>query len=249
MTEQQHIIIDKNASVVTIRLNRPAKKNAFTQQMYSEATAALKAADEDETIKVVVFEGSGDSFSAGNDLNAFLSIESLDETAPPFKFLHLLNKVKVTLVAKVNGLAIGIGTTLLLHCDLVYAADNAVFALPFVQLGLLPEAGSSLLLPRIMGHQRASELLLLGDSFSANKAQQYGLVNDVVEADKLNTRVDEVVEHLVKQSRGALRTSKKLIKTESDTVSERISLEAGYFAKALSSDTAKQAIAAKLKKN
>lgn len=248
MTEQ-HIIIDKKPSVVTIRLNRPDKKNAFTQQMYSEATAALKAADEDESIKVVVFEGSGDSFSAGNDLNDFLAIESLDETAPPFKFLHLLNKVNVTIVAKVNGLAIGIGTTLLLHCDLVYSADNAIFALPFVQLGLLPEAGSSLLLPRIMGHQRASELLLLGDTFSADKAHHYGLVNEVVSANDLDQHVEQVVSHLVKQSRNALRTSKKLIKTESDTVSERISLEAGYFAKALSSDTAKQAIAAKLKKN
>ncbi|MAK71413.1 MAG: enoyl-CoA hydratase [Idiomarinaceae bacterium] len=175
-------------------------------------------------------------------------MENLDESAPPFKFLHTINRVTVPIVAKVNGLAIGIGTTLLLHCDLVYASDNATFALPFVKLGLLPEAGSSLLLPRLCGHQRASELLLLGDNFSARQAQQFGFVNAVVAADELDQQVDNVIAKLTSQSRQALRISKQLIKSPQQSVADRISHEAGYFAKALSSDEAKQAIAAKLQK-
>ena len=234
--------------VVRIKLNRPEKKNAFTQAMYTACEQALIAADNDASVSVVVFEGAGDSFSSGNDLNDFLAIENLDESAPPFKFLHTINRVTVPIVAKVNGLAIGIGTTLLLHCDLVYASEHATFALPFVKLGLLPEAGSSLLLPLLCGHQRASELLLLGDNFSARQAQQFGFVNGVVAADELDQHVDNVIAKLTSQSRQALRISKQLIKSPQQSVADRISHEAGYFAKALSSDEAKQAIAAKLQK-
>lgn len=245
---EQHVEVIEQAGVVHIRLNRPAKKNAFTQAMYTACEQALTAADNNPAVSAVVFESANDSFSSGNDLNDFLSIEKLDESAPPFQFLQTLARVEVPIVAKVNGLAIGIGTTLLLHCDLVYASEDAVFALPFVKLGLLPEAGSSLLLPRLCGHQFASELLLLGDNFDAQKAQQVGIVNQVVANDDLDDTVDAVLEKLTKQSRQALRVSKKLIKAPQQTVSERISLEAGYFAKALSSDEAKQAIAAKLQK-
>lgn len=242
------VTITKADGVVRIKLNRPEKKNAFTQAMYSACENALIDADKDDSVSVVLFEGEGDSFSSGNDLNDFLAIEKLDESAPPFKFLHTINRVTVPIVAKVNGLAIGIGTTLLLHCDLVYAGDNAVFALPFVKLGLLPEAGSSLLLPRLCGHQRASELLLLGDNFSAQQAQQFGFVNQVVPAAELDQHVEGVINQLTAQSRHALRVSKQLIKSPQQSVADRISHEAGYFAKALSSDEAKRAIAAKLQK-
>lgn len=244
----EHVNIVQQSGVMRIQLNRPDKKNAFTQAMYEHCEEALLQADADDSVNVVVFESIGDSFSAGNDLNDFLAIESLDESAPPFRFLHTLNKVDVTIVAKVNGLAIGIGTTLLLHCDLVYASEDALFALPFVKLGLLPEAGSSLLLPRLCGHQLASELLLLGDNFSAERAAQLGLVNKVVTATELDAQVDSVVAKLTSSSRNALRTSKRLIKAPQQTTAERISYEAGYFAEALSSDAAKQAIQAKLQK-
>ena len=245
---EQHVELIQQDGIVRIRLNRPEKKNAFTQAMYDTCEQALSDADADESVIAVIFESAGDSFSSGNDLNDFLAVENLDETAPPFRFLHTLNRVNVPIVAKVNGLAIGIGTTLLLHCDLVYASEEALFALPFVKLGLLPEAGSSLLLPRLCGHQLASELLLLGDNFTANKAQQLGLVNAVLPAEQLASHVEGVLEKLTSQSRQALRTSKKMIKAPQQTVAERISHEAGYFAKALSSDAARQAIAAKLKK-
>ncbi|WP_404399751.1 enoyl-CoA hydratase [Idiomarina seosinensis] len=247
MTEQQVQVIEQD-QLVRIRLNRPDKKNAFSQAMYRICEEALKNADNDLKIKAVVFESSGDSFSSGNDLNDFLAVENLDESAPPFRFLHTLNQVTVPVVAKVNGLAIGIGTTLLLHCDLVYSSDQAVFALPFVKLGLLPEAGSSLLLPRLCGHQKASELLLLGNNFDAHQAQQLGIVNQIFSAEQLDEQVEAVLSQLAGQSAQALRTSKKLIKAPQQSVAERISLEAGYFANALASDAAKEAIAAKLQK-
>lgn len=243
-----HVQVSHANGVVRIRLNRPEKKNAFNQSMYSACEQALIDADNDASVAVVVFEGAGDSFSSGNDLNDFLAIETLDESAPPFRFLHTINRVSVPIVAKVNGLAIGIGTTLLLHCDLVYASNNATFALPFVKLGLLPEAGSSLLLPHLCGHQRAAELLLLGDNFSAKQARELGLVNRVVDAEQLDATVDAVVEQLTSSSRHALRVSKTLMKAPQQSVADRISHEAGYFAKALASPDARRAIAAKLEK-
>lgn len=245
---EQHVVVTHQDGVTRIRLNRPEKKNAFTQAMYTACEQALIDAEQHQDISAVLFESTGDSFSSGNDLNDFLAIENLDESAPPFKFLQTLNKVNVPIVAKVNGLAIGIGTTLLLHCDLVYASDEAVFALPFVKLGLLPEAGSSLLLPRLCGHQQAAELLLLGDTFNAHKAQQLGLVNEVLSAEQLDARTEQVLTQLTTLSRQALRTSKQLLKAPQQSVAERISHEAGFFAKALSSAEAREAIAAKLQK-
>lgn len=245
---KQPVIIKRDNGVVRIRLNRPEKKNAFTQEMYTLCDEALQEADNDKSINAVVFEGEGDSFSAGNDLNDFLAVENLDESAPPFRFLHTLNKVEVPVVAAVNGLAIGIGTTLLLHCDIVISSNEAVYALPFVQLGLLPEAGSSLLLPQICGYQKAAELLLLGESFDGQTALELGFVNHVVSSEQLNDKVEDVLNKLIAQSGAALRVSKKLLKHPVESTAARISREADYFSKALSSPEAKEAIARKLQK-
>jgi enoyl-CoA hydratase/carnithine racemase len=248
LSTEELVQVSQDKGVVRIRLNRPEKKNAFTQDMYTACNEALKAADADNSIHAVLFESSGDSFSAGNDLNDFLAVENLDESAPPFQFLHTLARVEVPVVAAVNGLAIGIGTTLLLHCDIVYSSDEAVFALPFVQLGLLPEAASSLLLPQICGYQKAAELLLLGESFDAQAAQQAGFVNHIVSLERLPVVVDETLDKLRKQSSKSLRISKRLLKQPAESVADRISREATFFAKALSSEEARQAIAAKLQK-
>ncbi|MFS6538091.1 enoyl-CoA hydratase [Idiomarina loihiensis] len=248
MSTEELVQVSQDNGVVRIRLNRPAKKNAFTQDMYTTCNEALKAADNDSSVHAVLFESSGDSFSAGNDLNDFLSTENLDESAPAFQFLHTLARAEVPIVAAVNGLAIGIGTTLLLHCDIVYSSDDAVFALPFVQLGLLPEAASSLLLPQVCGYQKAAELLLLGESFDAQSAQQAGFVNHVVSLERLPVVVEETLDKLRKQSSKSLRISKHLLKQPTESVADRISREATFFAKALSSDEARQAIAAKLQK-
>src|SRR5690554_3207254 len=189
-------------NVLWLTLCRTDKKNALTQDMYIALSAALQAAERDGKIAAVVLTGEGDSFTAGNDLHDFLAIEDLDDSSPPFEFLYTLSRLSVPLVAGVNGLAIGIGTTILLHCDLVYASHDAVFALPFINLGLVPEAASSLLLPQQCGHLRASELLLLGDNFNAETALEYGLVNKLVAADALNDTLEQVAQALASKPHG-----------------------------------------------
>lgn len=235
-------------NVLWLTLARADKKNALTQDMYTALSSALQAAERDEKIAAVVITGEGDSFTAGNDLNDFLAIEDLDDSAPPFEFLYTLSRLSVPLVAGVNGLAIGIGTTILLHCDLVYASSDAVFALPFINLGLVPEAASSLLLPQQCGHLKASELLLLGDSFDAQEALQYGLVNKVVAPQELSETLEQVAAALASKPHGGLRAAKKLIKQPAEPVADRIEREAKIFARALSSDAARQAIKDRLTK-
>ncbi|MDS0218028.1 enoyl-CoA hydratase-related protein [Pseudidiomarina andamanensis] len=235
-------------NVLWLTLARPEKKNALTQDMYTALSSALQAADRDSKIAAVVLTGEGDSFTAGNDLNDFLAIEELDDSAPPFEFLYTLSRLSVPLVAGVNGLAIGIGTTILLHCDLVYASNDAVFALPFINLGLVPEAASSLLLPQQCGHLKASELLLLGDNFDAHAALSYGLVNKVVAPDELQDTLEQVALALASKPHGGLRAAKKLIKQPAEPVADRIEREAKIFARALSSEAARQAIKDRLNK-
>jgi len=234
--------------VLWLTLTRTDKKNALTQTMYLELSKALQDADRDSSISAVILTGSGDSFTAGNDLHDFLSIEDLDDSAPPFEFLYTLSRLSVPLVAGVNGLSIGIGTTILLHCDLVYASATATFALPFINLGLVPEAASSLLLPKLVGHLRASELLLLGDSFDANAALAYGLVNKVVAPEQLAAELEQVAAALASKPRAGLRAAKRLIKEQDEPVADRIEREAHIFIKALSSETARKAIAERLQR-
>lgn len=242
------ILVHRQDAIVHITFNRPEKKNAFTQAMYQRFNQALRDADADSEVAAVFLHGSGDSFSAGNDLHDFLQLGEVNLDSPAFQLLQTLTEISVPLVAGVNGLAIGIGTTLLLHCDLVYASDKALFCLPFVHLGLVPEAGSSQLLPQLCGRQRAAELLLLGDTFSADKAASIGLVNDVVGAEQLADKLNEVAEQLSQRPRQALRQSKQLLQMPAEPVADRIRREGQIFVKALNSDAAKAAIAAKLKK-
>lgn len=243
----EFVQVERQANVVWIRLTRTAKKNALTAGMYRAMTAAIQAADKDESVAAVVLTGSADSFTAGNDLHDFLNMDTLDDSAPPFEFLYTLSRITVPLVAGVNGLAIGIGTTILLHCDLVYATEQAKFALPFVHLGLVPEAASSLLLPQSCGYLQAAELLLLGDAFDAQQALHYRLVNEVLPEGQLAEKLTLVTEQLAARPSSSLRASKALLKAPSETVAERIQREAEVFAKALQSPAAKAAIAKRLK--
>lgn len=244
----EFILSEVRQQVLWLTLNRPEKKNALTQDMYRALNQALVEAEQDTSIAAVVITGAGDSFTAGNDLHDFLAVEALDDTAPPFQFLYTLSRLTVPVVAAVNGLAIGIGTTILLHCDLVYASRDAQFALPFINLGLVPEAGSSLLLPQRVGYLNAAELLLLGDSFSAQQALEFGLVNRVVEPDALLETVTAVASALAAKPQGSLRASKQLMKLPPETVAERIGREATVFAQALTSDAARAAIRAVLQR-
>lgn len=237
------IKVEQRDGIVWVTFNRPEKKNAITQQMYLDLTAALEHAERDSSVAAIVLQGAGENFTAGNDLHDFLAVEELDESAPPFEFLFALSRLTVPVIASVDGVAIGIGTTILLHCDLVLVSERAKLALPFIHLGLVPEAGSSQLLPLLCGHLRASELLLLGDTIDATKALNYGLVNQVVANEALTEKTAELAAALAQKPVVGLRATKRLLKQPTEAVADRISREAAVFIKALQSDAAREAIA------
>jgi enoyl-CoA hydratase/carnithine racemase len=244
-TTMSDIILQTQSGVLHISLNRPAKKNALSQQMYRELTAALANAAADPAVNVVLLQGSTDCFSAGNDLEDFLGAGELNSQHPTVQFLYQLAQFNKPIVAAVAGLAIGIGTTALLHCDLVYAADNARFQLPFTQLGLCPEAGSSVLLPRLAGYQRAAQYLLLGEAFGAAEALQMGLVNQVVSRTELLELAKDKARKLASLPSDAVQSSRALLKRnrQSHTV-QTIADELEQFQRLLNSNECQQRIAA-----
>lgn len=208
------VLIDIDQGVMTLTLNRPQKKNALSQQMYRDLTTALVNAATNDAVNVVLLQGSADCFCAGNDLADFLDAGELNRTHPTVVFLYTLAAFAKPVVAAVSGLAIGIGTTALLHCELVYAADNARFQLPFTQLGLCPEAASSLLLPQLVGYQRAAQYLLLGEAFSAQEALQMGMVNQVVTTTELASLAKTKALKLAALPAAAVQASKALMRPE-----------------------------------
>ena len=212
---KEEIVTQQKDGIFTIQMNRPEKKNAITQNMYRKMAEGLKAADQDDTVHVVVLRGTETFFTSGNDIKDFQAHSASRNDDNPFtttKFFEGILELRKPLVAAVQGYAIGIGTTMLLHCDLVYAARSASFSLPFVNLGLCPEFGSSLVLPRLAGHQRAAELFLLGDTFSADHAQSVGIVNQVFPDEALVDEVMSVAGRLAQKSPAALMATKKLMK-------------------------------------
>ena len=222
--------VDSADGVVTIRFNRPAKRNAMTSAMYATIADALEVANTDDTA-VVVFTGVGGAFTAGNDLRDMMENPPLGDNPPPVRFLTAMIELRAVVVAAVDGPAIGVGTTLLGHCDLVYATARSTFRLPFVNLGLVPEAASTLLLPRLVGHQRASELMLFGEPFDAEAAQAMGLVTAVVpDASALATVVSERTGALRDKPREALLAVKALLRDETaTTVPARLKLDTGVL--------------------
>ena len=241
------IKISHERGVQIIELNRPDKKNAFTGAMYHQLREALVAADADQSVSVILLTGAGNAFSAGNDLEDFLNSPPENADAPPFRFLNVLVQVKKPVVAAVNGLAVGIGATMLFHCDLVFAQDSARFSFPFVALGLVPEGASTLLLARLVGHQRASEILLLGDPLSAHEAQATGLVNRVIPDQPVRDFALAQAIRLTQLPQGAILRTKALLK-HPDEVLERIKLEAEAFVMRTKSSAAREAFAAFLEK-
>lgn len=206
------IQLKQSEHLTEIIFNRPEKKNALTGDMYNAMTSALKTAKEDDAVRVVTFSGADGCFTAGNDIADFLQHPPGSADSPVLLFLNEIINFPKALVAAVDGLAIGIGTTLLLHCDLVYATPAASFRLPFVNLGLTPEAGSSFILPQMLGHQKAAELLLLGEFFDAKTAQEIGFVNEVVTRKSLPEKIDQVIAKLITQPSQALQQTKSLMK-------------------------------------
>ncbi|MDT8427783.1 MAG: enoyl-CoA hydratase, partial [Pseudomonadales bacterium] len=221
-----HIQYHLDSSVFIIQMNRPDKKNALTQSMYAALAAGIIHADEEAACHVILIRGSQDCFTSGNDVSDFVNTENHGQERPSLQFMKAIGAARKPVIAAVGGLAIGIGTTLLFHCDLVYAAEDSFLQLPFTRLGLCPEAGSSLLLPQSIGHQRASELLLLGERFSAQKAQQYGIVNEVLPADSYLEYALGKARELAALPTDSVQTSKALIKrNHSEPLLETIGLE------------------------
>lgn len=235
--------------VATIALSRPAKKNALTAPMYQAMADALRAFEADPSVRCIVVHGSAEAFTAGNDLEDFLKAPPLGDDAPVFQFLTALPACSKPLVAAVAGPAVGVGTTMLLHCDLVYAADNARFALPFSQLGLCPEAASSLLLPMVVGHQRAAEKLLLGEPFGAEEAREMGLVNKVLPAAETIGYALAQAAKLARLPAASLRATKRLMKQGlGDAVAQRMRDEGAEFRAMLTAPAAREAFSAFLEK-
>ena len=202
--------------VLTLAINRPEKKNALLPEMYAALAAGIRWADSSDEVRCVLFRGTEDCFTSGNDVNGFVQADDDSGGGRPSQdLMHALNDSKKPLVAAISGLAIGIGTTLLFHCDLVYASRDCFLQMPFTRLGLCPEAGSSYLLPRQIGHQRASEMLLLGERMSAEQACQYGVVNAVFEQQDYLRLALEKAQQLAALPADSVQTSKRLIKKAS----------------------------------
>jgi enoyl-CoA hydratase/carnithine racemase len=243
------ILVHTEAGVTTLTIHRPDRKNSITSAMYGAMHEALAAAQADTSVRVVVFQGSETIFSAGNDIGDFLNTPPAGPDAPVFKFLHTLAAFPKPVVAAVCGPAVGIGTTMLFHCDLVYAGDNAAFSMPFVNLGLCPEAASSLLVPQMLGYHRAAEALLLGEPFMAEAALEVGLVNRVVPPSEVNALAQAQARKLAAKPLSSLTQTKRLMKMgQQAQVLAQMKEEGTVFGRMLTEPAAKEAFGAFLEK-
>jgi enoyl-CoA hydratase/carnithine racemase len=251
----QDIEIKVQDGVQVIRFLRADKKNAFTGPMYNAMSEALDASEKNDAIACHVFIGSGGVFSAGNDINDFMRRAQANAAsdgkgipAPSLDFIRRLPKVTKPMIAAVDGLAIGVGTTMLLHCDLVYASPTASLRTPFLDLGLIQEAGSSITAPERMGYPRAFELICLGEPFSAERALQAGLINAIVPADQLEATALKAARRLVAKPRQALMTSRRLLRRNHPQISAMIDEEASNYVALMPSPEAREAFTAFLEK-
>ena len=255
LTEQvltEQVLVTDDGAVRVIRLNRPEKKNALTQAMYAEMTRALREAASDEAIRCMLLAGApggSGAFCAGADIGEFVEAAQDGGLRPmTVEFLKALTRNPKPLVAAVGGLAVGVGTTMLLHCDYVVAAAGATFATPFTRLGLIPEAASSLLAPMRMGHARAFSLLVMGRPLSAQAAQAAGIVNEVVDAAAVDETAMQAAREIAALPAGAVALSRALLRGEGDDVVSRMDVETMYFKERLQSAEARAAFAAFLKR-
>jgi enoyl-CoA hydratase/carnithine racemase len=241
-----HITVTDNGGIREVRMNRPDKKNALTAAMYSAMAAALDEANGNAAIRCVIIAGGSGAFSAGNDLQEFAEATTTGQGlgSPVIRFLHALARSDRPLIAAVQGLAVGVGTTMLLHCDHVVAATDARFSTPFVSLGLVPEAASSLLAPRLMGHRRAFELLVMGRPLDATAAQACGLVNTVVPPGEVEAVAEKAARAIAALPPESVAASRRLMRGAPDDIVARIDEEARLFKERLHSAEAKTAFEA-----
>lgn len=243
-----HVLVRREGGVLSIVLARPERRNAITVAMYSGLADAIESAASDYAIRLITLEGQGEDFTAGNDLGDFLQAmppPDSGEDLPVWRLLRALARNQVPIIAAVHGNAVGIGTTMLFHCDFVLAEEGCRFVMPFVDLGLVPEAASSLLFPRLAGRRRAARHLLLGEPFGAEEAFEMGIASHVVQQDRLDGALAELVAALLAKPPEALRKTQALLRREDvNEILQRMELENGHFAERLQSDEVKQAITA-----
>jgi len=242
------INIIRHPSVLQIEMARPDKKNALTGAMYDAMIAALSEAEADANFGAVVISGAGGVFTAGNDIADFLTARGTIEENPASRFIMALAQFQKPLVAAVEGLAVGIGTTLLLHCDLVYAAPSAMFKMPFTDLGLVPEAGSSILLPARVGHVKAAQWLMLGDAFSSQEAEKAGLLNAILPAGQVLVHALNTATRLAAKPRNAMLQTRTLMRGNQPELLAHMKHELAIFGRALQSDEARTAFMAFMSK-
>lgn len=245
MSDSSQVLVEVQDRILRITMNRPEKKNALSQAMYTAMSDALDRAEQDDDVRVTVITGVGNAFTSGNDVLDFMNAPTDFESSPVARFLRTVTQTRKPVIAAVNGIAIGIGTTVLLHCDLAYASLGAVFQMPFVNLGLCPEAGSSFLLPQYLGHRKAAELILLGEKFDAQEALRCGLVNAVTSDETLLEVALEKAAKLAAQPPASVRISKALLRqTNNATLETAMHEELRHFVERLTSMEAAEAFTA-----
>ena len=243
------ILTHKENGILTISFNRPEKENAITQAMYQAMADALRAAQSDTAVRAILLTGKPEIFTAGNDLEDFMKnaggLAKPESVPPVYQFMQALNEAEKPVIAAVSGAAVGIGTTLLMHCDLIYLADNARLSMPFTQLGLCPEFASSMVFQQIVGYQRAAEKLMLGEAFSAQEAFEMGFVNKVLPLDDLLPYAQQVAAKLAALPAASIRVTKRLMKaSQPAAVSEKMREENQHFSAMLNAPEAKEAFMA-----
>ena len=243
------ILINTDKGVCTLTLNRVERKNSINVAMYIALADALDAATQDAAVRTVVIQGHESIFSAGNDISDFLNVPPAGQDSPVFRFLRGISMFVKPIVAAVCGPAVGVGTTMLLHCDLVYAGDNAAFSMPFVNLGLCPEAASSLLVPQLTGYHRAAEALLLGEPFTAETALEMGLVNRIVPPSEANALAQQQARKMASKPLSSLIETKRLMKaSNAPLLAARMLEEGASFGRMLKEPAAREAFTAFMEK-
>lgn len=243
MTE--HIVVERQGAVQIIRMNRPEKKNALTRAMYGAMAKALRDGDADPTVRTHVILGAPGAFSAGNDMSDFMVVATGgDGGMEVFDFLNALAELEKPIVSGVDGIAVGIGTTINLHCDLTFATSRTVFRTPFIDLGIVPEAASTLLVPATIGRQQAFAMLVMGEDFSSERARDLGLIYRVVGEDELEATVIAAATSIANKPPQALKIARDLILGERDVVTKRIAVEGDHFRERLTSQEARAALMA-----
>ena len=242
----EHVRVERHDAWLSITLQRPDRRNAITVAMYAALADAVEQAAKDDSVRVISFHGEGLDFTAGNDLADFLQARPADlDDIAVWRFLRALALCETLILAAVHGNCVGIGTTMLLHCDLVIADESARFSMPFVDLGLVPEAASSLLLPRTAGRRVAARYLLLGEPFGPEEAEAIGLVSHRAAVGELDAELRRLVETLMAKPPQALRETQRLLRHgERDEIMDRMNLEGSLFAERLASAEVKEAISA-----